>query len=84
MLNILLAFAQFGCELTVEPIRDKFFASKKKGLWMHGICSLRYELAGRRLAVNEAEAEQARTIFRRFVELGSIPKVIQKARARGW
>ncbi|WP_345302387.1 recombinase family protein, partial [Lysobacter hankyongensis] len=84
MLNILLAFAQFERELTAERIRDKFAASKKKGLWMHGICPLGYDVVDRRLVVNEEEAEQVRTIFRRFVELGSILKVVQEARARGW
>ena len=84
MLNILLAFAQFERELTAERIRDKFAASKKKGLWMHGICPLGYDVVDRRLVVNEREAEQVRTIFRRFVELGSILKIVQEARARGW
>ena len=84
VLNILLAFAQFERELTAERIRDKFAASKKKGLWMHGICPLGYDVKDRRLVVNEKEAEQVRTIFRRFVELGSILKVVQDARARGW
>ena len=84
MLNILLAFAQFERELTAERIRDKFAASKKKGLWMHGICPLGYDVVDRRLVVTEREAEQVRTIFRRFVELGSILKVVQEARARGW
>ncbi len=84
MLNILLAFAQFERELTAERIRDKFAASKKKGLWMHGICPLGYDVVDRRLVVNEKEAEQVRTIFRRFVELGSILKVVQEVRVRGW
>ena len=69
MLNILLAFAQFERELTAERIRDKFAASKKKGLWMHGICPLGYDVVDRRLVVNEREAEQVRTFFRRFVVL---------------
>ena len=84
LLNILLTFAQFERELTAERIRDKFAASKKKGLWMHGICPLGYDVVDRRLVVNTAEAEQVRTIFRRFAELGSILKVVQEARARGW
>ncbi len=32
LLNILLTFAQFERELTSERIRDKFSASKKKGM----------------------------------------------------
>ena len=84
LLNILLTFAQFERELTAERIRDKFVASKKKGLWMHGIPPLGYDVVDRRLAINEAEAEQVRTIFSRFVALGSILKVVQEIRARGW
>jgi DNA invertase Pin-like site-specific DNA recombinase len=33
-LNVLLSFAQFECEVTGERIRDKFAASRAKGLWM--------------------------------------------------
>jgi site-specific DNA recombinase len=84
LLNILLTFAQFERELTAERIRDKFVASKKKGLWMHGIPPLGYDVKDRRLVINEVEAEQVRTIFRRFVALGSILKVVQEIRARGW
>ena len=35
-LNILLSFAQFEREVTGERIRDKFEASRKKGLWLTG------------------------------------------------
>ena len=33
-LNILLSFAQFEREVIGERIRDKFAASRKKGMWM--------------------------------------------------
>ena len=35
-LNMLLSFAQFEREVTGERIRDKYAASKKKGMWMGG------------------------------------------------
>lgn len=35
-LNMILSFAQFERELAGERIRDKFSASKKKGMWMGG------------------------------------------------
>jgi site-specific DNA recombinase len=38
-LNVLLSFAQFEREVTGERIRDKIAASKKKGMWMGGLCS---------------------------------------------
>jgi site-specific DNA recombinase len=33
-LNILLSFAQFEREVIGERIRDKFAASRRKGMWM--------------------------------------------------
>ncbi len=36
-LNVLLFFAQFEREVTVERIRDKVAASKRKGLWVDGM-----------------------------------------------
>ena len=35
-LNILLSFAQFEREVTGERIRDKFEATRQKGLWING------------------------------------------------
>ena len=35
-LNILLTFAQFEREVIGERIRDKFAASRKRGMWMGG------------------------------------------------
>jgi site-specific DNA recombinase len=35
-LNILLSFAQFEREVIGERIRDKFAASRKRGMWMGG------------------------------------------------
>jgi len=36
-LNVLLSFAQFEREVTAERIRDKFRASRMKGMWMGGV-----------------------------------------------
>ncbi|HEX2552747.1 MAG TPA: recombinase family protein [Microvirga sp.] len=71
-LNVLLSFAQFEREVTGERIRDKIAASKKKGLWMGGCVPLGYEADGRTLKVNEGEAETVRTIYRLYLELGSV------------
>jgi DNA invertase Pin-like site-specific DNA recombinase len=70
-LNILLSFAQFEREVTGERIRDKFAASRAKGMWMGGFVPMGYDVIDRKLAVNEAEAATVRGIFERFVELGS-------------
>src|SRR6187455_3557231 len=59
-LNILLSFAQFEREVIGERIRDKFAASRKKGMWMGGWPPLGYEVRDRRLVVVEREAALVR------------------------
>ena len=70
-LNVLLSFAQFEREVIGERIRDKFAASRKKGMWMGGWAPLGYEVRDRKLVVNEADAKLVRSIFQRFVQTGS-------------
>src|SRR4030081_3354564 len=43
-LNILLSFAQFERELTGERIRDKFTASRRRGIFMGGWAPLGYDI----------------------------------------
>ena len=74
-LNVLLSFAQFEREVTGERIRDKFAASKKRGMWMGGNIPLGYDLKDRKLVINKKEAETVTTIFRLYVELGAVQKV---------
>jgi DNA invertase Pin-like site-specific DNA recombinase len=40
-LNVLLSFAQFEREVAGERIRDKFAASRRKGMWMGGTIPFR-------------------------------------------
>jgi site-specific DNA recombinase len=70
-LNILLSFAQFEREVIGERIRDKFAASRKRGMWMGGWAPLGYEVKDRKLLVNEADAKLVRSIFQRFLKIGS-------------
>src|SRR5206468_1239949 len=78
-LNMLLSFAQFEREVTGERIRDKIAASKQKGLWMGGLVPLGYEPNGRTLSINEAEAETIRSLFRLYLELGTVRQVKAEA-----
>jgi DNA invertase Pin-like site-specific DNA recombinase len=48
-LNVLLSFAQFERELAGERIRDKFAASRRKGMWMGGTIPLGYDVRERKL-----------------------------------
>jgi len=74
-LNVLLSFAQFEREVTGERIRDKFAASKKRGMWMGGNVPLGYDIKDRKLVINKSEAETVRTIFRLYAELGAVRRV---------
>jgi site-specific DNA recombinase len=82
-LNILLSFAQFEHELASERIRDKFLASRKRGLWMGGHAPLGYDVRDRKLMVNEVEAGLVRHIFERFLQVGSATKLVQELNAAG-
>ena len=71
-LNVLLSFAQFERELIGERVRDKIAASKRKGLWVGGPLPLGYTAVNKKVVVVPAEAEAVRTIFQRYLALGSI------------
>jgi hypothetical protein len=70
-LNVLLSFAQFEREVIGERIRDKFAASRKRGMWMGGWAPLGYEVRDRKLVVNEVDAKLVRSIFQLFLKTGS-------------
>ena len=82
-LNILLSFAQFEREVIGERIRDKFAASRKKGMWMGGFVPLGYDVKDRKLVVNEGEAATVRMIFERFIRMGSATALVRSLRAEG-
>src|SRR5436190_17342769 len=82
-LNVLLSFAQFEREVTSERIRDKIAASKRKGLWVGGMVPLGYDTKDRKISVNEPEADLVRTIFGRYLNLGSINMLVADLRKSG-
>ena len=82
-LNILLSFAQFEREVIGERIRDKFAASRARGMWMGGMPPLGYDVVERKLVVNEGEAELVRLIFSRFLRVGSATKLAHELRRAG-
>jgi site-specific DNA recombinase len=81
-LNVLLSFAQFEREVTSERIRDKIAASKRKGIWVGGTLPLGYEIKDGKIAVVEEEAELVRSIFRRYLELGSVNELLPDLKER--
>jgi DNA invertase Pin-like site-specific DNA recombinase len=82
-LNILLSFAQFEREVIGERIRDKFAASRKKGIWMGGWAPLGYDIKERKLLVNDAEAASVRELFQRFLRIGSMTILVVALRSEG-
>jgi site-specific DNA recombinase len=82
-LNILLSFAQFEREVSAERIRDKFAASRARGMWMGGTPPLGYDVKERKLVVNDKEADLVRLIFSRFLRIGSATKLAQELRRAG-
>ena len=77
-LNVLLSFAQFEREVIGERIRDKFAASRRKGMWMGGHVPMGYAVKDRKLVIVEAEADIVRSIFRRFAKGGSGTKLVRE------
>jgi DNA invertase Pin-like site-specific DNA recombinase len=82
-LNVLLSFAQFERELAGERIRDKFAASRRKGMWMGGTVPLGYDVSGRKLVINAEEAVRVRVIFERYLALGCVSKLREDLEQRG-
>ena len=82
-LNVLLSFAQFERELAGERIRDKFAASRRKGMWMGGSIPLGYEVKNRKLVINAEEAERVRMIFERYLALGCVSRLRKDLEKRG-
>jgi len=82
-LNVLLSFAQFEREVIGERIRDKFAASRAKGMWMGGFTPLGYDVKDRKLVINQAEAALVRRIFERFCVVGSATVLAKELVAEG-
>ena len=84
-LNVLLSFAQFEREMIAERTRDKMAAARRKGKWVGGFPILGYDIdpEGGRLVVNSQEARQVNEIFRLYVELESLDKVLRELDRRG-
>jgi site-specific DNA recombinase len=82
-LNVLLSFAQFERELIGERVRDKIAASKRKGIWVGGPVPLGYAAVDKKILVVPAEAEAVRTIFARYLELGSVRALADDLDGRG-
>lgn len=75
-LNILLSFAQFEREVTGERIRDKFAASRQKGMWMTGKPPMGYIKKDGKLEIEPEQAKTVQIIFNKYLEIGNVPKLM--------
>jgi len=82
-LNVLLSFAQFEREVIGERVRDKIAASKRKGIWVGGPVPLGYRVVDKKVVAIPEEAAAVRTIFTRYLELGSIGALTRDLDRRG-
>lgn len=90
-LHILMSFAQFEREVIAERTRDKIHQTRRRGIYVLGKPVLGYDyiaapppFTGKRLAVNETEAEQVRAIFDLYLQHRSLLKVASICNERGW
>jgi site-specific DNA recombinase len=66
-----------------ERVRDKIAASKRKGIWVGGPVPLGYRCLDKKVLIVPEEAETVRTIFRRYLELGTIAALVADLDRRG-
>jgi site-specific DNA recombinase len=84
MMNTLLTFAQFEREVIGERIRDKVAQAKRRGKHCGGTPILGYDIDSEsRLVVNPQEAELVKTVFKRFIQLGSCLRVAKELNSQG-
>jgi site-specific DNA recombinase len=81
-LNVLLSFAQFEREVIGERVRDKIAASKRKGLWVGGPIPLGYATVNKKLVIVPGEADTVRTMFRLYLERGSVGALAEELTCR--
>jgi len=85
-LNIVMSFAEFERETISERTRDKMRAARRRGKWIGGYPPLGYDVApkGGAIIVNATEAERVREIFRLYLKLGSLIRVLEELERRNW
>jgi len=70
--NIMLDFAQFEREMTVERTKDKMYQRAKKGLWNGGTAPYGYVRRDKRLVIDKKEAECIKDVYDVFLQTQSL------------
>jgi len=76
--NIMLDFAQFEREMTVERTKDKMYQRARKGLWNGGIVPYGYYRKDKKLIIHKKEAECIKEIFDIFIQTQSLSETIRQ------
>jgi site-specific DNA recombinase len=83
MFGVMGSFAQLEREVIAERTRDKMGAARRKGMWTGGRPILGFDVANKRLVVNEQEAVLVRRIFAMYLQLGGLVATVEELRVRG-
>ncbi|WCR53879.1 MAG: DNA-invertase hin [Wolbachia endosymbiont of Ctenocephalides orientis wCori] len=84
ILNVLLSFAQFEREITIDRVKDKIAISKEKGLRMGGSPPLGYDIQEKKLIINIEEAKVIEHMFERFIALKSLTALARELNSHGY
>ncbi|MFH1904450.1 MAG: recombinase family protein [bacterium] len=83
MLKITLVFAELEREQTSKRTKDKMQWRAEQGLWNGGQV-LGYDLVDKKLAINPKEAKLVKLMFEKYLELGSVLKVVEWLNKHGY
>ena len=83
MLKITLVFAELERETTSERTKDKMQWRAERGLWNGGQI-LGYDLVDKMLVVNNKEAKLVKMMYKKYLELGSVLKVVEYLNDHGY
>ena len=83
MLKMTLVWAELEREQTSARTKEKMLWRAQQGLWNGGQI-LGYDLIDKKLAVNKNEAKLVNLMFNKYLELGSVLKVVEHLNEHGY
>jgi site-specific DNA recombinase len=83
MLKMTLVWAELEREQTSKRTKDKLLWRAQQGLWNGGHV-LGYDLVDKKLVVNKQEAKLVNHIFEKYLEKGSVLKVVEYLNDHGY
>lgn len=83
LLNILISFAQFEREMSIDRIRDKVRACKERGMWVGGPVPFGYRVERKKLVIDPATAPTVVRIFDLYARHGEPMRVARELAKAG-